>query len=308
MKKEQVTNELCLTAFGEDEATEGQVAQPEQSGETAVTETSESAGTTASDSAESAEKADAAEIDAKSAAPDKSQMRAEFEKLIKGDYKEFYEERIKENLSRRFRENAQTKEKLRNADEIVSLLCTKYDIKNGDIGLLKEAIESDDAYLVSQADKRGMAVEDLKYIKKLESENRRFHEHEMRQQAEDNINRTVNRWFEQSEQAREVYPDFDIFAESRNPSFVALLKSGIDAKTAYEVVHHSEIIADISQSAAREAEQKTADAIRQRAARPAENGLSSPNSVIIKSDVSKLSASQRADIARRAARGETITF
>ena len=96
--------------------------------------------------------------------------------------------------------------------------------------------------------------------------------------------------------------------ESKNKNFVSLIKSGIDVKTAYEVIHHNEIVSGIAAKAAKDAEIKTAEAIRQRAMRPAENGLSSQSSVIIKNDVSKLSPSERAEIARRVSRGERITF
>lgn len=238
----------------------------------------------------------------------KSLKRAEFEKLIKGDYKEFYEERIKENLSRRFKDNSQLKHRLSESTEIVDMLYDRYNVEPGNMARLKSAIESDDAYLAAQADKRGMSVEDYKYLKKLESENRRFHMRQSQLEAAQRANEAVENWFRQSESVRESYPEFNIFEEAKNPSFVSLIKSGIDVKTAYEVVHHGEIMAHIAQNAAKEAEKKTAEAIRTRAMRPAENGLSSSGSLLIKNDVSKLSPKERAEIAQRAARGERITF
>jgi len=238
----------------------------------------------------------------------KSLMRAEFEKLIKGDYKEFYEERIRENLSRRFKENSLIKEKNHQNTEIVEMLYSKYNVEEGNIAALKDAIESDDAYLVTQAHKRGMSTEDYKYLKQLEYENKKFHQLSSQYEAMEHANRTVEKWYEESQRLKESYPDFNIFEESKNKDFVALIKSGIDVKTAYEVLHHDEIVSDIAAKAAKDAEIKTAEAIRQRAMRPAENGLSSQSSVIIKNDVSKLSPSERAEIARRVSRGERITF
>ncbi len=238
----------------------------------------------------------------------KSLKRAEFEKLIKGDYKEFYEERIKENLSRRFKENSQTKQLNAQNGEIVDMLYDKYNVTMGDVFALKSAIEADDAYLVAQANKRGMSIDDYKYIKRLEAENRKYQMMSSQREAAQKANRAVEKWYAESENLKEVYPDFNIFEESKNKSFVSLIKSGIDIKTAYEVVHHNDIISKIAQSAARDAEIKAAESIKQRAMRPAENGLSSQSSAIIKNDVSKLSAKERAEIAQRVSRGEKITF
>ncbi len=232
----------------------------------------------------------------------KAEMRAEFERLIKGDYKEFYEERIKENLGRRFRENARVKEQNARNSEIVEMLCDKYNVS--DIGALKRAIESDDAYLAAQADKRGISIEDYKYMRKLENENRRYAARERQLEAAGRANEAVERWYAESMTLKESYPEFDIFTEAKNPSFVSLIKSGIDIKTAYEVVHHNEMLEKV----ARDAEKKTTDAIRQRAMRPAENGISSGSSAILTNSVSSLSAKEREEIARRAARGEKITF
>ncbi len=241
-------------------------------------------------------------------ADSKSLKRAEFEKLIKGDYKEFYEERIKDNLSRRFKENAELKQKNLRNSHIVEMLCDKYNVENGDFEALQRAIESDDAYLLAEARKRGMGIEDYKYIRKLESENKKYRSMSSHYEAMEEANRTVERWYLESERLKETYPDFNIVEESKNASFVSLVKSGIDVKTAYEAVHHNELVSKAADEAARNAEIKAAEAIRQRAMRPAENGLSSQSSAIIKSDVSKLSASERAEIARRVSRGERITF
>ena len=239
---------------------------------------------------------------------DKALMKAEFEKLIKGDYKEFYEERVKENLARRFRENARNKRQNEENREIVEMLYDRYNLKSGDVHALKAALDGDDAYLAAEADKRGISVENYKYIKRLETENRRFMAREAQQRARERANETVEKWFDESTRLKESYPDFDIFSEAKNPDFISLIQSGIDVRTAYEVVHHDDLVREAELRAAREAEIRTAESIRQKASRPAENGLSSRSSAIFANGVSSLTAKEREDIARRAARGERISF
>lgn len=239
---------------------------------------------------------------------DKSAMKAEFEKLIKGDYKEFYEERVKENLNRRFRENAKIKRQNEENREIVEMLYDRYNLDVGDVRALKQALDGDDAYLAAEADKRGMSIENYKYIKKLENDNRRFAKMQMQQNARERANETVEKWYTESMKLKESYPDFDIFSEAKNPSFVSLIQSGIDVRTAYEAVHHNDIVRAAQENAAREAEIKVAQSIRQKASRPAENGLSSRSSAIFANGVSSLTREEREDIAKRAARGEKISF
>ena len=242
------------------------------------------------------------------AVPDKALMKAEFERLIKGDYKEFYEERVKENLARRFRENAGIKKQNEQNRKIVEMLYDRYNLMPGDVRALKAALDSDNAYLAAEADKRGMSIENYKYIKKLETENRHFMATEARYRAREKANETVEKWFGESAKVKETYPDFDIFSEAKNPEFISLIQSGIDVRTAYEVLHHAELVREAEQRAAREAEIKTAESIRQKSSRPAENGLSSKSSAIFANGVSSLTPKEREDIARRAARGERISF
>ena len=310
MENETITTQSTEAVLKAEEATglTGEVAEP-----TATVTTEENMpdvnGTNATDNNENSalESQDIGHTPSP-ATDSKSLKRAEFEKLIKGDYKEFYEERIKDNLSRRFKENAELKQiNLRNS-HIVEMLCDKYNVESGDFEALQRAIESDDAYLLTEAQKRGMGIEDYKYIRKLETENKRYRTMSSRFEAMEEANKTLERWYLEGERLKETYPDFNIVEESKNASFVSLVKNGIDVKTAYEAVHHNELVSRAAEEAARTAEIKAAETIRQRAMRPAENGLSSQSSAIVRSDVSKLSAVERAEIARGVSRGERITF
>ena len=310
MEKETITTQSTEQVLTAEEVTNltGEVAEPTAS-PTPEQTTPMAEGTNATDNNDNSALESQNIVDVATAEEDsKSLKRAEFEKLIKGDYKEFYEERIKDNLSRRFKENAQQKQQNLRNSHIVELLFDKYNVDNGDFEALQRAIESDDAYLLTQAQKRGIGIEDYKYIRKLETENKRYRSLSSRYEAMEEANRTLEKWYMEGERLKETYPEFNIVEESKNASFVSLVKSGIDVKTAYEAVHHNELVSKAAEAAARNAEIKAAETIRQRAMRPAENGLSSQSSAIIKNDVSKLSAVERAEIARRVSRGERITF
>jgi hypothetical protein len=113
---------------------------------------------------------------------------------------------------------------------------------------------------------------------------------------------------EQAESAKSVYPSFDLRTEMQNPQFVNLLRSNVDVKTAFEVLHKDEIIPAAMQYTAKTVEQKLTNKIIANGARPAENGNSSQSATVVKSDVSQLSKADREEIIRRVQRGEKIRF
>ena len=85
-------------------------------------------------------------------------------------------------------------------------------------------------------------------------------------------------------------------------------REGVPIQHAYEVVHMDQIKAGVAAMQAKATEKQVVDGIRAKGARPQENGTTSQGAFIVKDDVSKLSKRDRAEIIRRAARGEHIEF
>ena len=85
-----------------------------------------------------------------------------------------------------------------------------------------------------------------------------------------------------------------------------MLKAGVPVKLAYEVRHMDEIKAGVAQNTAKQTEKQVVESIRAKGSRPSENGTSSQSGFTVKDDVSKWSKKDRAEIAKRVARGETI--
>ena len=233
---------------------------------------------------------------------------AEFEELIKGKYKEEFDRRIQNNLKRRFKESSALKEKNIQNEKIIEMLKMKYGITGDDIGGLRDAITNDDGFIKEEAEKRGIDTDTLKHLKRLEFENESIKRQMMQQQSDIKMENTLRSWLEESARISEKYPDFDMETEAENPEFLRLLQAGISLRDAYLTVHHDEIVDSLVNKAADDARKQTTDAIRARNSRPAENGMSRKSTALFTKDVSKLTPSERAEIARRVARGEQISF
>ena len=126
--------------------------------------------------------------------------------------------------------------------------------------------------------------------------------------TQENASKLYAAWMDQAQQAKAVYPSFNLEAEMQNPQFVNLLRSNVDVRTAFEVLHKDEILPAAMQYTAKTVEQKLAKKIAAGGARPVENGISSQSAARVKSDVSQLSKADRDEIIRRVQRGEKISF
>lgn len=233
---------------------------------------------------------------------------AKFEALIKGEYKDLYDQRVQDTVQKRLKGSKETVERYEALAPTLEMLAKKYGVDATDIKALTKAIEEDDSYYEEEALEKGITVEQLKAIRKMERENAELKKQMEEQNRRDNANKLYAQWMEQEQQTKAVYPDFSLRAEMQNPKFVELLRSNIDVKTAFEVIHKDEIIPAAMQYTAKQVEQKIANKIIANGARPTENGNSSQGAAVTKGDVSQLTKADRAEVNRRVLRGEKITF
>jgi hypothetical protein len=233
---------------------------------------------------------------------------AKFEELIKGEFKDLYDARVQDTIQKRLKGTKETVEQYEALKPTLEILSKKYGVDASDIKALSKAIEEDDSYFEEEAMEKGISVEQLKEIRKMERENAQLKAQMEEADRKDSANRLYAQWMGQAEQTQAIYPSFNLEAEMQNPRFLDLLRSQIDVRTAYEVLHKDEIIPAFAQHTAKVVEQKLTNKIIANGARPIENGNSSQSAVLTKSDVSQLSKEDRQEIARRVARGEKIRF
>lgn len=231
-----------------------------------------------------------------------------FEALIKGEYKDLYDAKMQDTIQKRLKGSKETVEKYEALAPTLEILAKKYGVDAADVKALNKAIEEDDSYFEEEALEKGITVEQLKEIRKMERENADLKRQMEEQNRRENANKIYAQWMEQAEAAKKVYPSFDLKTEMQNPQFVNLLRSNVDAKTAFEVIHKDEIMPAAMQYTAKAVEQKLTNKIIANGARPAENGNNSQSAATTKSDVSQLTKADRAEILRRVANGEKISF
>lgn len=231
---------------------------------------------------------------------------AEFEKLIKGEYKDLYDAKVQNTVQNRLKGTKEQVAKLESLSPLLELIANKYGVDSNDAEALVKAIEDDDSYFADEAMERGITVDELKRIRKIERENADLKKQMEEQSRQENANKLYSEWFKQSESAKQFYPNLDIQAELQNEAFTRLLLAGVDVQSAYEVIHKDDIFGGAMQYTAKTVEKKVIDRIIANGNRPVENGISSNSAAVVKTDVSQFTDADMDEIIRRVRNGEKI--
>lgn len=241
------------------------------------------------------------------------EMDQAFEDLISGEYKDQFSKRMQQIINRRFKDSKGMEEKLATHQPIIDMMLKRYDVADGDMGKLQKAIEEDNAFWEEIGDRLGFTAKQARAQYQLEMENKSHMEEarkatEMQKAmiAQERQRRQYDAWMQEAADVKAKYPKFNLDAEVKNPQFTKMLQSGVEMEHAYRVLHHNEIMYDATRTAAQQTEQQVTSKLKQKASRPAENGTSSQGGKVYKPNASSWTAKDRAEIARRVARGEQI--
>lgn len=224
---------------------------------------------------------------------------AEFDALIEGEYKEQFSKKVQKIISKRLREVKAMKEVKDKNTQVVESLLKKFNIEDGDTEKLERMIEEQ-----MTQDNKNIQEKRTELLKRLIAENsflKKSREEELRKMQ---LRNRMQQWKMQAEEAKKVYPEFNFEEELKNPEFCRLLKVGVSVRNAYEVVNIDTILDRNSKTA----ERKVVDSIRSKGNRPVENGSEAQSGILLSGNASKLNKKQRAELAKRAAKGERISF
>lgn len=198
---------------------------------------------------------------------------------------------------------------------IMELVGTKYgmdatDLSSLDVEALHRKIADDDSLYEAEAERRGVSVEAMKQIGRLERENAAYKQQEAKNAEEMLMRSHFGKLAEQVAGMADIYPNVDLATELRNPTFFRLTSPavGIDVKTAYEIVHKAELESAVVSHAVQQTAQKMANAVQSGAQRPRENGMSDQAATDITNDPRTWTKDYRKQIRERVRRGERIVL
>ena len=199
-------------------------------------------------------------------------VTSEFDALIRGKFKTQFDEKMQSAIKARLKGAKEIEGRYQTLVPALQLLSRRYGVEEGDAEGLCRAI--------------------------------------LGQQEQENAHadRIYAAFLQQSEDAKAAYPDFDLRKELTDNQFRALLRSGVNVRTAYEARHMDTLLPAAMAATAKMVEEKIARGMASGGRRCAENGMVSRASAVAKADVSKFTKSDVDEIARRVARGERVSF
>ena len=257
---------------------------------------------------------DAAEGEEQDGAADKSSTdpeahRKAFGELMRGEYNREFGEMIVQATQKAYDSILNEQGPV---GRILNALGQKYGTAPGDYEALAAAVEGgvvkDDAYYEDMAMKKGISVQLAKEMDALESENAKHRAAEQQRAEAAKIEAIQQEWDAAAERIRAEDPGFDIKTALADPDFAQMLKLGVKMEDAYKARYFDDIMARRTTQTAKTVEKGVEARIRQRGARPAENGTNPGGAAVLKTDVSKLTPQQCEELERRAMRGQIITF
>ena len=249
---------------------------------------------------------------------DPAEKRKAFGQLMQGEYAAEFEEamqRAAQLAVQSVQENPAVK-------GLLEALGEAYGIDAGNaenLEALTEAVKSgkvkNDEYYETLAAERGISVKTARELDKMEGELQRANAEkqraeQMRLAAEHQQRAAAVRaqWEAEAARLKEKYPAFELDEVLNNPSVADMIRRGIGLEAAYRAAYFDQLMEASTARTAQQVEQGVAARIQQRAQRPAENGAHPGGAAEMKVDVAHMTAKQRAELAKRARRGERIVL
>lgn len=209
----------------------------------------------------------------------------EFESLIDGKFREQFRKRTQSIIDKRFKETKQLEEFKDSVSPLVAMLNEKYNIENGDIEGLTEKIFGEENEIDAKNTSKNIVEE------------------------HSNLKEQVASWVKETDEIKELYPDFDFKNELKNSSlFGKLLYSGVPLKTAFEVIHKDEIISGAMSYTAQKVREQVVKGIEAKGRRPMENGIASECGIVTVTDVNALTSKDILKILKQVENGANIKF
>ena len=232
-----------------------------------------------------------------------------FDDLIKGRYKQDFDAKVQSIINKRFKGAREAEASMNKLSQGISALGTYYglDVESPDfLDSLNSKIMDDEKLYEKEASERGMNVEDVKRIRRMEQENRALKMQNMREKEERQREEFYRGVINQVPEVQKIYPQFDVDAEMANEQFFNLVRNGVGLRNAYEVIHSSELQAARDAIIAQKAQEQLSNSVRANGMRPNEvNHNSAPD---FGRDIKNMTRAEIKQIIRRAERGEVVKF
>lgn len=251
-------------------------------------------------------------------AADPAEKRRAFGQLMQGEYASEFEEamqRAAQVAAQNIQNNPQVKALMDALGEAYGVDTSSPDSLAALTDAVKNGKVKNDAYYETLAAEKGISVKTAREMDRMEGELQRANAEkqraeQMRAAAEhqQRVAAVQAQWQAEAEKLQQKYPSFALDEVLNNPAVADMIRRGIGLEAAYRAAYFDQLIENQTALTAKQVEQGVAARIQQRGQRPTENGVRPGGAAETKVDVEHMTRAQRAELARRARRGERIVL
>lgn len=251
-------------------------------------------------------------------AADPAEKRRAFGQLMQGEYAAEFEEamqRAAQVVAQNIQNNPQVKALMDALGEAYGVDPSSPDSLAALTDAVKNGKVKNDAYYETLAAEKGISVKTAREMDRMEGELQRANAEkqraeQMRAAAEhqQRVAAVQAQWQAEAERLQQKYPSFALDEVLNNPAVADMIRRGIGLEAAYRAAYFDQLIENQTALTAKQVEQGVAARIQQRGQRPTENGVRPGGAAETKVDVEHMTRAQRAELARRARRGERIVL
>lgn len=251
-------------------------------------------------------------------AADPAEKRRAFGQLMQGEYAAEFEEamqRAAQVAAQNIQNNPQVKALMDALGEAYGVDASSPDSLAALTDAVKNGKVKNDAYYETLAAEKGISVKTAREMDRMEGELQRANAEkqraeQMRAAAEhqQRVAAVQAQWQAEAEKLQQKYPSFALDEVLNNPAVADMIRRGIGLEAAYRAAYFDQLMENQTAQTAKQVEQGVAARIQQRGQRPTENGVRPGGAAETKVDVEHMTRAQRAELARRARRGERIVL
>lgn len=247
--------------------------------------------------------------EAPEAEPTKS-LDEEWDELRKGKFRDQYGRDVQNAIQDRFKNQKNAADELEKLQPMLRALEKLHGIDEGDTDTLARTILDDDSLYEEAADEAGMTVEGFKAMQQVLAENERLKKQEQEAQADRELKQHLKELWDQGEELKKTYPNFDLWEELKNPTFyrLTLPNSGLKVSDAYYAVHHSELEPQAMAYGIERAKKQISQTLQANRQRPSEGAMQGNQRAQVTVDPRSMTRDQRQKLIERARRGEEVVF
>ncbi len=221
-----------------------------------------------------------------------------------------YNKQMQATIQARLRSAKGAEETLGKLTPALELLARQHgqDPANIDYDALVKAISDDDSFYEEKALEMGVPVETARQIDQMERDTARQKREKERTLEQEKVDQRFNQIYQQSEEMKKVFPNFNLREELKNPVFARMMAPDMPftVEQAYHAVHYKELQTAAMQVAAQKTAQKISNDIQAGNRRPDENGTSGQAPSVTTFDYRNASREQREALKKRIRSGEKI--